>query len=656
MSDSPSRNIYLEDIPREQAWARFSQALAEGGLLGPLSTMSLPLDQALGRVTANPIWARQSSPHYHAAAMDGYALRAVATEGVSDRNPKELRLGEDCSYVDTGDPLPDWSDAVLPVEVVELIEGQSEIRIFQSVPPWHNVRPMGEDIVTTELILPAGHTIRAIDLGAIAAGGHPTVEVVRKPRVAVIPTGSELVSPGGDPQPGQIPEFNSLILCGQLESWGAVCTRWPIVPDELDILRDALLEAAKEHDLVLINAGSSAGSEDFTASAIAQLGTVLVHGVAVRPGHPVILGLLEMKPKGKAKSRKKIAAIGVPGYPVSAALTADIFIQPLIRIWLGQSPSVPPLLEATLTRKFHSSAGDEEHVRVTLGKISGRWVAAPLSRGAGVISSLVRADGILVVPPGSQGVQAGERVHVRLLRSREELEQTILAMGSHDLTLDLLAQFLAHHNRRLSSNNIGSIGGLIALSRGEAHIGGAHLLDPDSGEYNLAYVLRYMPGIATTLIGLVFREQGLIVQAGNPKGIHELIDLQRKEIRFINRQRGSGTRLLLDHHLDSSRISPETIRGYQHEEYSHLTVASAVASGKVDCGMGIRAAASALHLDFIPMGSERYELVMPTELVDSPLMAPLIEQLHDPAFRAAVEALDGYDASVMGEIRSIDAS
>ncbi len=653
MSTKSSPTPYLEDIPREEAWARFASALKQVGKFQRLEPETVSLEHALGRVTADPVWARRSSPHYHAAAMDGYAIKSQMTAGVSDRNPMQLSLGVDCAYVDTGDALPDWSDAVLPVELVEKLNAEGAIRIFQAVPPWHNVRPMGEDIVTTELILPAGHTIRAIDLGAIAAAGHAVVQVVRRPRVAVIPTGSELIPTDQDPQPGQIPEFNSLMLGAQVESWGGACTRWPIIPDELDSILGAIKQAADDHDLILVNAGSSAGSEDYTADAIASLGQVLVHGVAVRPGHPVILGLI--KPKGKAqKGTEIIPAIGVPGYPVSAALTADIFIQPLIRLWLGLSPLTPVTMEATLTRKLHSSAGDEDHVRVTVGKVAGRWVATPLSRGAGVISSLVRADGILIVPAGSQGIQVGELVSINLLRGREELENTILALGSHDLTLDLLAQFLARHGRRLSSNNIGSVGGLIALERGEAHLGGCHLLDPETGEYNVAYVRKYLPDTPISLLTLVLREQGLIVQRGNPLGISGLADLQREDLRIVNRQKGSGTRLLLDHLLRTAEISPETIRGYSHEEYTHLTVASAIASGKVDCGMGIRAAASALDLGFIPLESERYDLAIPTALLTSALLDPLITVLGDQDFQRAVEALDGYDASPMGEIHSVE--
>ncbi len=656
MTEGKASGVYLKDIPKEEAWSLFTNALTTANLFKPLEPEIVNLDQAMGRITAEAIWAERSSPHYHAAAMDGYALRSADTEGVSDRSPRLLKLQTVCIYLDTGDPLPVWCDAVLPVEVVERVEEAKAIRIYQSVPPWQHVRPMGEDIVATELILPAGHTIRAIDLGAIAAGGHAQVRVVRKPKVAVLPTGSELVPPDAQPEPGQIPEFNSFMLVGQIESWGGSATRWPILPDDAEGLKTAVSKAGRSHDLVCIIAGSSAGSEDFTAAVLQSLGEVLVHGIAVRPGHPVILGVMKTKKDEDDAQCKHVPVIGVPGYPVSAALTGELFVQPLIQRWLGQAPMEGHWLDAILTRKLHSTAGDEEHVRVTLGSVRGRWVATPLSRGAGVITSLVRADGILVVPAGSQGIQANERVKIRLIRSLEELEHTILALGSHDLTLDLLAQFLASYYRRLSSNNIGSIGGLIALGRGENHIAGAHLLDPESGEYNVPYVRQYLPDIPVTLVGLVMREQGLIIPPGNPKTINSLSDLERDDLRFVNRQKGSGTRLLLDHHLQRVGIASENIVGYEQEEYTHLTLASAVASGKADCGLGIRAAAVALGLGFIPLDSERFDLIIPTEFIANPRINPIFDVLQDPAFKAAVESLEGYDTRVMGEALHITPS
>jgi len=430
-------SIYLHDIPLEQAWERFRQALAQAGLWHPLGKERLPLDRALGRITAEPVWAARSSPHYHACAMDGYAIRSEATAGASDRQPRELKLPDEACYVDTGDPLPDWADAVIPIEKVEAV-GQ--------------------------LVLPAGHALRPVDLGAIAASGGRWLEVWRRPRVAILPTGSELVPLEEEPSAGEITEFNSLVLAAQIEAWGGEATRFPILPDDLGRLKQAVAQAAADHDLVLINAGSSAGSEDFTARVVAELGELLVHGVAVRPGHPVILGMLGRQGASEEAFPPGRPVIGVPGYPVSAALTGEIFVEPLLARWTGRAPREPEQLEATLTRKVHSSAGDLEYLRVTVGRVGGRWVAAPLSRGAGVITSLVRADGLIHIPAGVQGLTAGEQVTIRLYTPRAELERTILALGSHDLTLDLLAQFLAARGSRLTSANLGSLGGLLALS------------------------------------------------------------------------------------------------------------------------------------------------------------------------------------------------
>ncbi len=642
------RSVYLEDIPLEQAIARFETALKAAGLLEPLQSETVALDRALGRVTAEPVWAMISSPHYHSAAMDGYALRASATSGATDRNPVTLEIGTEATYVDTGDALPDWADSVVPIENVEHLQRGDDvgeaIRILAAISPWKNVRFMGEDMVATELVLPAGHELRPVDLGAIAASGHDRVATWREPTVAVIPSGSELVPVGSQAAAGEILEFNSLVLAAQVEEWGGKAERYPIIPDDIDQLRQALSEAARKHDLVLINAGSSAGSEDFTAHVIDALGEVLVHGIAVRPGHPVILGMTHMQ-----ADQAPTPVIGVPGFPVSAALTGEIFVRPLIRRWLGKQEHVPEKLEATLTRKVHSSAGDDEYVRVITGDVGGRWVAAPLSRGAGVISSLVRADGIVIIPSGVQGHSAGQKVTVQLYTPLDTLQRTILALGSHDLTLDLLAQFLASHGSRLTSANLGSLGGLLALKRGEAHVAGSHLLDPQTGEFNLAYIKHYLPDIPVHVIGLVHRDQGLITAEGNPKAIEGLGDLTREDLVFVNRQRGSGTRILLDYHLDQLAISPDDVRGYQHEEFTHLVVAASIASGLADTGLAIRAAAEALNLNFLPLYQERYDLVIPSQYIDEPKLRPLLDVLHDSKFKSTVAELPGYGIEPMGE-------
>lgn len=632
------RKVYLEDIPLDEALGKFYGALEGIGALKPLPEEQVPLVEALGRVTARPVWARLSSPHYHGAAMDGVAVRAEDTRGASETSPIRLKIGEQAQWVDTGDPLPPGCNAVIMQEQVQEV-GDGLIEIMAPVAPWQHVRALGEDIVATELVLPEGHTLRPQDLGAIAACGHTQVAVRRKPLVAIIPTGTELVPPGADLKPGNIIEFNSLMLAGLVEEWGGSPTRRPIVPDDYDQVKAAVQAALADHDLVAVNAGSSAGSEDYTAPVIAALGEVLVHGVAIRPGHPVVLGVAAHKP-----------VVGIPGYPVSTVLTFELVVKPLIYRWLGCAPPQRPRMEALMTRKVLSPLGEDEFLRVKLGRVGERVVATPLPRGAGVIMSLVRADGLVRIPRFSEGVHAGARVTVELLRRPEEIENTIVAIGSHDLTLDLLADWLHKENPRLyfSSSNVGSLGGLLALQRGEAHLAGAHLLDEETGEYNVPYVRRLLAGQKVFVVHLADREQGLIVPPGNPKGIARLEDLGREDVVFINRQRGSGTRVLLDHRLKELGIEPALIKGYEREEYTHLGVAAAVASGAADAGLGVMAAARALRLGFVPLLKERYDLVIPEVHYRSPLLRPLLDLLGRQDFRREVEALGGYDASEMG--------
>ncbi len=674
--------VYLHDIPLPEAKKRFETALREAGLWQVLGVETIPLDEnALGRVLAEPVWALKSSPHYHASAMDGFAVRAEATAGAMPSAPVTLQCGPQAAYLDTGDPLPDWANAVIPIENIEPLDEQggiapnprkpAAIRIRASVTPWSHVRPLGEDIVATQLVLPAGHALKPYDLGAIAAAGHVSVTVARRPRVAILPTGTELVPIGAELKPGDILEYNSLVMAAQLKAMGAEPVRFPITIDDFEAIRARVSEAAQTCDLVLLNAGSSAGSEDFSARVVESLGELLVHGVAVRPGHPVIFGMLDTR-ISKLETRNsifdarnssfdnrttnieprisRIPIIGVPGYPVSAALTVEIFVEDLIARWLGRRPAEPPVISANITRKTVSPPGDDDYIRVVVGKVGQKTLAAPIARGAGVITSLVRADGLVVLPRGVQGVEAGEAVSVQLMRPVSDIERTIFCIGSHDVILDLLAQHLSGYDRRLVSANVGSQGGLVALRRGEAHLAGSHLLDPETGEYNLSYLKQYLPGVPVKLVGFVRREQGLMVRRGNPKGVRSLQDLARDDVMFINRQRGAGTRVLLDYHLNLLRITPNQVRGYEEEEYTHLGVAAAVASGRADCGLGIPAAAQALELDFVPLFHERYDLVIPTVYAESDLLKPLFALMQSQSFQNAVKSLPGYDTSIMGTL------
>jgi putative molybdopterin biosynthesis protein len=654
-----SRRYYLEDLALDDARQRFEDALLRASGVRPPAAERVPLAAALGRITAAPVWANISSPHYHAAAMDGVAVRAVETAGATESEPLRLVLGRQATWVDTGDPLPPDTDAVIMAEHVQTVD-ESTIEIMAAVAPWQYVRPLGEDIVATELVLPENHRLRPVDLGALAAAGHVDVAVRARPRVAIIPTGTELVSletiddgrqtiHDEDPssivrrpsslKPGAIIEFNSLMLAGYVDEWGGVPTRYAAVPDRRELLRAAVEAALAEHDIVVVNAGSSAGSEDYTAAVLAELGEVVVHGVAIRPGHPAILGLAGGKP-----------VLGLPGYPVSTVLTAELFLRPLISRMLGQVPPRRPELPAVMSRKLLSPIGEDEFVRVTLGQVDGRLVATPLTRGAGLVMSLVRADGLVRIPRFSEGLHAGAPVSVELLRDPAEIARTIVVIGSHDLALDLLASHLRRFapDTRLASANVGSLGGLLALKRGDAHLAGAHLLDEETGEYNRPFIERQLPGADVVLVNLAYRDQGLLVPPGNPAGIRSLADLAQPRVRFVNRQKGSGTRILLDYHMRQVGIAAEQIAGYEQEEFTHMAVAAAVLSGKASAGLGILAAARALDLEFIPLFKERYDLVVPRRHWEGELLAPLRQALASDDYRQAVVALGGYDLSQIG--------
>ncbi len=643
------RRYYLQDLPLDEAMQRFDQALCKFGTGLTTGSETVTLAEAAGRVTAQPIWALRSSPHYDAAAMDGVAVRSSETVGATETSPLRLRVGEQAAWLDTGDAMPDGFDAVVMIEHVQDLDGM-HVEIREPVAPYQHVRQIGEDIAATELVLPGGHVMRPQDLGACASAGVATIEVRKRPSVAIIPTGTELVEPGVDAAPGQVVEFNSIMLAAQVCEWGGTPVRVDPVEDQHELIEEAMLKAAGENDIVVINAGSSAGSEDYTAPAVQSLGELAVHGVAVRPGHPVVLGIVKGRP-----------VLGIPGYPVSALVTSELFLKRTIERCLGvsttDSPSPHltaltrgPTAEAVVTRKIHSPAGEDEFLRVRLGRVDGDLVATPIRRGAGVIMSLVEADGIALIPRFSEGVEAGARVRVELLRSLHEIEGTIVVTGSHDLTLDLLANLLSEAGGvRLASANVGSLGGLVALERGEAHMAGTHLLDPDTGEYNLGFVRRHVSRDVTVLT-LVHRVQGLIVSRGNPHKVTTLTDIASRSATFVNRQRGSGTRLLLDHQLRAAGVSPEAIRGYAREEYTHLAVAAAVAAGRADVGLGIQSAARAFNLDFVPLARERYDLVTPSDLLATEPVKTVLSTIQSRAFKTRVDELGGYDTRETGEV------
>ncbi len=636
------RNIYLHMKTLPEARELFINALDYGRMPGQEKIIT---PQGLGRVLAEPVFARFSSPNFHAAAMDGIALRAEDTFGITVDQPRQFKIGREAFWINTGHPLPAETNAVIMVEQVHQLDGDL-VELQAAAYPWQYVRKTGEDLVATELLLPQGHRITAYDLGALMAGGIFELPVVRRPKVVLIPTGSELVEWEEVAQrplpPGKVPEYNTLILAALVQECGGEPIRRPIVKDKREFIQEALAEAVtSDCHMVIINAGSSAGSEDYSLAAIESLGKVLVHGVTIMPGKPTILGIIQDKP-----------VIGNPGYPVSASISFEQFARPVLFKMQGIVAPERKKVLVSPARSFPSKLGQEEFLRVNLGQVGDKIIANPLPRGAGTITSLTRADGILRIPMNSEGINMGDLVQAELLREEAILSRTVVIVGSHDNTLDLLGNFLTRKfpEFRLTSSNVGSTGGLMALKRGIAHLAGSHLLDPETGEYNISTIRRLIPDVPVKGINLVLRQQGLILSKENPKKIKGLEDLVRKDVTFINRQAGSGTRILLDFRLKELGLDPTRIRGYEEEEFTHMAVAVAVLSNRADVGLGIYAAARALDLAFIPVVQEEYDLVIPEKYWGEEKIQALLSVIGTADFQEAVTALGGYDLSLTGKV------
>jgi len=651
-----NRNIYLNKISLEEAKHRIEQAILEGKITLKQRSEWLPVEESLGRITSEAVYARRSSLHYTAAAMDGIVVHSEDTKNASENNPVILTREKDFLYVNTGHPLPDGFDAVIKIEDVVPVgqnqNGQSinqkeefeQLQIYQSVFPGVNIRHIGEDIVTHQLILPVNHKIRPVDIGALMAGGITRIKARKKPRVAIIPTGEELVEPGEEEiKAGDILDFNSSMLSNSVIQWGGEPVIYPIIRDIKEELVKTLQKVAEENDIVTIIAGTSAGSRDFTAQALGELGKILFHGIAIMPGKPTLAGIV-----------KGIPVIGLPGYPVSYLIAAWEFVLPLVYKHLGLTLPKRKKVQALMGRKVVSKLGNEEFLRVKLAKIDDQLIAYPLSRGAGVISSLVEADALVRIPSLSEGLALKEETEAELLEDNLNLDNTMIIIGSHDLILDVLRNELlaVSPEFRLASFHTGSMGGILALKQGMTHLATSHLLDVQSGEYNFPYIRRILPDLDLVVVNMAYRQQGLMVSKGNPKDIRGVKDLIRKDVHYINRQKGSGTRVLLDYLLGRCNINPDDIQGYHQEEFTHLMVASAVANKRADAGLGIYSAARAFHLDFIPLIKERYDFIIPEKYFHSARIKKVLEIIKTNHFKEQAAGLGGYDLSQCGKVLS----
>lgn len=587
----------------------------------------VPVEDSAGRVTAEPVFTRFSVPEVHLSAMDGIAVRSADTAGASEYNPVTL---ESVKRVNTGNVVPPEFDAVVMIE--DVWEENGRYTIQKAVPPWQHVRPAGEDIAESEMVIPSMHLIRPHEVGPLATYGITQVPVITL-RAGLIPTGSELVPPGIRPGPGQVVESNTMMAAAWLRAFGATCTRYPLTPDEPDLIRQAIVTAVRENDLVIVSAGSSAGTRDYTADVIGELGEVFIHGVAIKPGKPVIIGKINEKP-----------VIGMPGYPLGALTVIRELLLPLLSrcgLFVPEPGSVP----ARLTSTLHSDVGTDEFVLLSLGKIGDRFVATPQSRGSGIQMSAVRANGYLRIPSSVEGYEAGGEVPVTLMVPRSGVESSVLVTGSHDPVLDYLSELAQRGGVEIHSTHVGSMGGVLALKRGDCHAAPMHLLSPD-GDYNREYLEKYLPGEDISLLCIAEREQGIASREG-----YSLSDLP--DIRFINRQKGSGTRILLDYELGRAGISPDLVQGYDREVTTHLAVALAVKSGEADAGMCVYSAARALGLVFVPVARERYELAIPQEILSDPRIGVIVDAVRSEEFRSVLERLGGYDSTETGVLRRV---
>lgn len=621
------RDKYIDNIDVEEALQKF---LSKIDFKREIEKKA-PWD-SLDRITGDLISANFSSPNYNAAAMDGIAVLSKKTINARENSPLILKEKTDFLYVNTGNPLPKEYDSVIMIEdVVELDKG--EVEIISPARPWQHVRPVGEDIIKGEPVLFANHKIRPQDIGALLSAGLMEIPIYKKPKVGIIPTGTEIVEDSKELSYGKIMDSNSRMFAAMVEKWGGEASRFSPTEDNYHKLSETIKKAVQENDIVVINAGSSTGTKDFTASIIGDMGEVLSHGVALKPGKPTILAVVQGKP-----------VLGIPGYPVSAFISAETFLKPLIENYLLQKKQNRSEIKAVLSRSIPSSLKHREIVRVTLGFIDGKLIATPLSRGAGVSMSLVKADALLEIPRNYEGYQKGEEVEVTLLRPLEEIGEYLISIGSHDIVMDLIADEV-----NLSSTHTGSMGGVTALKKCQTHIAPVHILNEQNGVYNEFLLDKYFDD-ETVLIRGVEREQGLIVPKGNPKNIFEISDLSKDNIVFINRQRGAGTRILLDYLLKKDEIRSSEISGYEREATTHMACATAVKSGSADVALGIKAAAQVMDLDFIPITFENYDFLVKKETLSDERMKSFLNFIRSQRFEDKIKNLGGYNARETGKL------
>lgn len=634
----------LSDIPLDEALERWLSDLDFHRKSKELPSQLVGVEEAVGRLTSETVVAKISSPNYYAAATTGLAIAAHETLGAAPEEPVIVELNESVTFVETGAPMPPGCDTVVPFFEMSSANDY-QLEILKPSAPWRNVRPIGEDLAAGEVVLPKGHRVRSLDLGALIAGGISELEVEAQPRIRIIPIGNELVEPGRIPIAGQKIDHTSPFLAALGGEHDILTKRYPPVDER----REALVQVMESHqgrcDLLIFCAGHETGTT-LVADSLAEVGQCTLRGVAIRPGNSVVLGFVGDTP-----------VLGLSSHLVPAYLGFCLFGLPAIRglskARLRDYRGPWPTQKAKLALGCESACGVEEFLRVKMGVVNSQPIAVAESGGHGTLMSLLKADGMIRIPADVESLAEGGEVEVLRLRENDNLTGHLLVLGTHDISYDLLRDHL--HDRypqvRLHTAAVGGRTGLECLSRGQCHGAAAHLFDEETGEYNVPFLKNWDWSEPVVAIQVLKRWLGLAVAPGNPKGIHGLKFLTKPGIRFVNRQPGSGTRTLLDYHLKDAGVDFHSIQGYDLSAHTHMSIAAAVKGGTADAGPTISTAARSLGLDFIPCISERLDFIFPKRFLNLYPLRALLAVMNSSSFRdAATERFPDYDFSGAGQL------
>lgn len=628
-----------EHISLENAWRLIRENFEGTGRIKEY----VPIAESSGLVAAEDITAARNVPHYAASAVDGYALRAALTAGASAATPAVLPSGS-YKWVNTGADIPDGADAVLMVEDSSL-DDDGNLTVYKALTPSMNVRPLGEDVMAGQIIAREGDTVSPALMSLFLCAGLDRVPVCRRPKTLFIPTGDEIVPreewlAGSKQKKGTAAESNSLFIQASFRRWGFDLDVADILPDDAGIISERVREGTEKYDMVLVGAGSAKGRRDHTFEALEREGRVIFHWLRMKPGRPAMAASVNGKP-----------VICLPGFPMSAAVVLWSIVYPLLKLLSSGAGDHAHLIKsalgasgehkAKLLVQHSSPAGIREWLRVRTAKVGGEVYCWALTSGASVLLALAEADGIVMLPPAAFECEKGTEVNVWTIRG-VDLDKRALFQGSDDPAVQLLVTPIRRRGGDLVIRAVGSMGGLAALSRGECHIAAAHLLDDRDGSYNDSFIERFSNGRKWVRILVFYRMQGMIVPAGNPKNIRSFKDFCDGDFVFANRQPGAGTRVLFDHCLKQCGKPASEIRGYEQQCVTHMEAANRVYNGLADAALGIKSAADALGLDFIPLAEEPYELVIPEEHMTHPSITALIGALGDKGWRERVGRMGGY--------------